>query len=84
MTADDAVELCRLSRPRTVVPVHYEGWSHFQQGRAAIERVVRRRRSRGAGLLGRSRHAARHRLLIVVGLPQACVEIRRLGATIRR
>lgn len=38
MTAREAVELCRLMRPQTVVPVHYEGWSHFQQGRAAAER----------------------------------------------
>ena len=35
MTAGDAVELCRLVRPRTVLPVHYEGWSHFRQGREA-------------------------------------------------
>jgi L-ascorbate metabolism protein UlaG (beta-lactamase superfamily) len=39
MTADRAVELCRLVRPRTVVPVHYEGWAHFRQGRAGIERA---------------------------------------------
>jgi L-ascorbate metabolism protein UlaG (beta-lactamase superfamily) len=38
MTAKDAVELCRLVRPRTVVPIHYEGWSHFREGREAIER----------------------------------------------
>jgi L-ascorbate metabolism protein UlaG (beta-lactamase superfamily) len=37
MTARDAVELIGLVRPRTVVPVHYEGWSHFKQGRRAIE-----------------------------------------------
>ncbi|WBB68632.1 MBL fold metallo-hydrolase [Micromonospora sp. WMMD812] len=38
MTARDAVALCQAVRPRTVVPVHYEGWRHFQQPRAAIER----------------------------------------------
>ena len=38
MTARDAVALCELVRPRTVVPVHYEGWKHFREGRAAIER----------------------------------------------
>jgi L-ascorbate metabolism protein UlaG (beta-lactamase superfamily) len=38
MTARQAVEVCRLVRPRTVVPVHYEGWSHFRQGRSAAER----------------------------------------------
>jgi L-ascorbate metabolism protein UlaG (beta-lactamase superfamily) len=38
MTAREAVELCGLVRPRTAIPVHYEGWSHFRQGREAIER----------------------------------------------
>ena len=37
MTAAEAVELCELLRPRTVVPIHYEGWKHFRQGREAIE-----------------------------------------------
>jgi hypothetical protein len=40
MTAGDGVELCDELRPRTVVPVHYEGWSHFGDGRAEIERAV--------------------------------------------
>ncbi len=34
----DAVELCGLVHPRTVIPIHYEGWKHFRQGREAIER----------------------------------------------
>jgi non-heme chloroperoxidase len=38
MTARQAVEFCRLSRPRITIPIHYEGWQHFRQGRAAIER----------------------------------------------
>jgi L-ascorbate metabolism protein UlaG (beta-lactamase superfamily) len=38
MTAREAVELCRLIGPRTAIPVHYEGWEHFRQDRAAIER----------------------------------------------
>jgi L-ascorbate metabolism protein UlaG (beta-lactamase superfamily) len=38
MTAREAVQLCRLVRPRTAIPVHYEGWTHFHQGRDAIER----------------------------------------------
>jgi L-ascorbate metabolism protein UlaG (beta-lactamase superfamily) len=38
MTADDAVELCSLLGARVVVPVHYEGWSHFQQARDEIDR----------------------------------------------
>jgi L-ascorbate metabolism protein UlaG (beta-lactamase superfamily) len=42
MTAQDAVELCGLVRPRTVIPIHYEGWTHFRQGREAIEREFAR------------------------------------------
>jgi L-ascorbate metabolism protein UlaG (beta-lactamase superfamily) len=38
MTAREAVELCRLIRPHTAIPVHYEGWKHFQQPRPVIER----------------------------------------------
>jgi L-ascorbate metabolism protein UlaG (beta-lactamase superfamily) len=37
MTARDAVELCSVIRPRTAIPIHYEGWKHFREGRAAIE-----------------------------------------------
>jgi L-ascorbate metabolism protein UlaG (beta-lactamase superfamily) len=40
MTARDAAELCRLLRPRTAVPIHYEGWGHFREGREAIEREL--------------------------------------------
>src|SRR4051812_15122040 len=39
MTAEDAVELCRLIRPHTAIPIHYEGWKHFRQGRETIERT---------------------------------------------
>ena len=42
MTAKDAVELCRVINPRTAIPIHYEGWKHFQQGREAIERAFAR------------------------------------------
>ena len=37
MTAHDAVELCELIAPRTAIPIHYEGWKHFREGREAIE-----------------------------------------------
>jgi L-ascorbate metabolism protein UlaG (beta-lactamase superfamily) len=37
MTASQAVELCGLLEPRTVIPIHYEGWKHFRQGRDAVE-----------------------------------------------
>ena len=41
MTIDDGIELCRSITPRVAIPVHYEGWSHFRQGRDAIERALR-------------------------------------------
>jgi len=37
MTAAEGAELSRLTGARTVLPVHYEGWGHFSQGRAAVE-----------------------------------------------
>ncbi|GAA0222544.1 MBL fold metallo-hydrolase [Cryptosporangium japonicum] len=37
MTAADGAELCELVRARTVLPVHYEGWSHFSEGRSVVE-----------------------------------------------
>ena len=40
MTAADGVVLCDELHPRTVVPVHYEGWSHFGDGRSEIERAL--------------------------------------------
>ena len=40
MTAAEAVELCRRVRPRTAIPIHYEGWKHFREGRDAIEREL--------------------------------------------
>ena len=40
MTARQAIELCSLIRPRTAIPVHYEGWKHFQESREKIEREL--------------------------------------------
>jgi L-ascorbate metabolism protein UlaG (beta-lactamase superfamily) len=37
MTGTQAARLVDLVRPRVAVPVHYEGWSHFKDGRASIE-----------------------------------------------
>jgi L-ascorbate metabolism protein UlaG (beta-lactamase superfamily) len=37
LTASEAVELCGQIKPRTAIPIHYEGWKHFRQGREAIE-----------------------------------------------
>jgi L-ascorbate metabolism protein UlaG (beta-lactamase superfamily) len=39
MSGPQGVELCELLRPHTVIPVHYEGWSHFTQGRDTIEKA---------------------------------------------
>jgi L-ascorbate metabolism protein UlaG (beta-lactamase superfamily) len=39
LTAEDAAELCGDLKPRTVIPIHYEGWKHFRQGRDEIERA---------------------------------------------
>jgi L-ascorbate metabolism protein UlaG (beta-lactamase superfamily) len=40
MTGREAVELCRLVKPRTAIPIHYEGWAHFREGREAVEREL--------------------------------------------
>ncbi|HXE46629.1 MAG TPA: MBL fold metallo-hydrolase [Conexibacter sp.] len=40
MTARDAIELTRLTQPRTAIPIHYEGWKHFREGRDALEREL--------------------------------------------
>lgn len=42
MTARKALELCRIARPHTAIPVHYEGWKHFQQSRTIMEREFAR------------------------------------------
>ena len=53
LTGAEAVELCALLKPATVIPVHYEGWKHFREGRAAAERAF----AEAAG----PRHLARDR-----------------------
>src|SRR4051794_4435816 len=40
MTAHEAVELIGLLHPHVAVPIHYEGWGHFREGRDAIEREL--------------------------------------------
>ncbi|GAB2625135.1 MBL fold metallo-hydrolase [Paractinoplanes abujensis] len=37
MTGRDAYALCTRIKPRRIIPVHYEGWSHFHEGRAQID-----------------------------------------------
>lgn len=39
LTAADAVRVTRELDPRTVVPLHFEGWKHFRQGREEVERA---------------------------------------------
>ena len=42
MDVDDAIELCEPASPHTILPVHYEGWSHFTEHRAEIEAQLAR------------------------------------------
>jgi L-ascorbate metabolism protein UlaG (beta-lactamase superfamily) len=37
MTGADAAELCLALAPRTVVPIHFDGWSHFREARSAAQ-----------------------------------------------
>jgi L-ascorbate metabolism protein UlaG (beta-lactamase superfamily) len=40
MTAHEAIELMGSVRPRAAIPIHYEGWKHFREGRDAIEAAL--------------------------------------------
>jgi L-ascorbate metabolism protein UlaG (beta-lactamase superfamily) len=40
MTAADAVELVGELKPRTAIPIHYEGWKHFREGRDGVEAAI--------------------------------------------
>jgi L-ascorbate metabolism protein UlaG (beta-lactamase superfamily) len=40
LTGAEAVELCQQIRPHTAIPIHYEGWKHFREGREAVEREL--------------------------------------------
>jgi L-ascorbate metabolism protein UlaG (beta-lactamase superfamily) len=40
MTGRRAVQLGELARPRVAVPVHYEGWAHFADGRAGLDKAI--------------------------------------------
>jgi L-ascorbate metabolism protein UlaG (beta-lactamase superfamily) len=42
MNGDDAAELVGLLKPRVVVPVHFEGWSHFDQQETALHEALGR------------------------------------------
>ncbi|GAA2207114.1 MBL fold metallo-hydrolase [Nonomuraea monospora] len=45
MTARQAVRLHEAIKPRTVLPVHYEGWQHFRENRDGVERELAGRSS---------------------------------------
>jgi L-ascorbate metabolism protein UlaG (beta-lactamase superfamily) len=40
MNAEEAVELCGALDPTTIVPLHFEGWKHFRQGRSKAQAVL--------------------------------------------
>ena len=39
MTAEEAVAFARMSPDTHIVPIHYEGWAHFMEGRDVIEQT---------------------------------------------
>lgn len=39
MTAGEAVEVARVFTNAVIVPLHYEGWAHFSEGRADIAKA---------------------------------------------
>ena len=39
LTAEDGVEVARAFPEAALIPVHFEGWAHFTQGRAEVERA---------------------------------------------
>jgi L-ascorbate metabolism protein UlaG (beta-lactamase superfamily) len=41
MTAAEAVEFARLAPQARIVPIHYEGWAHFTEGRDLIAETFR-------------------------------------------
>ncbi len=40
MNGAEAIELTGLLEPAVAVPIHYEGWKHFRQGRDEVEREL--------------------------------------------
>jgi L-ascorbate metabolism protein UlaG (beta-lactamase superfamily) len=38
MDARDGVRAARTLKPRTIIPIHYEGWKHFLEGKSLIEK----------------------------------------------
>ena len=50
MDSRDAVKAARALRPETIIPIHYEGWKHFQEGKTTLDKELG-----AAGLRGRVR-----------------------------
>lgn len=48
MTAEEAVQAARAFQNATIVPIHFEGWAHFSEGREDIAGAFRK-----AGISGR-------------------------------
>lgn len=40
MTGHEAAKIVDIVQPRVAVPVHYEGWSHFKDGRLRIDQAL--------------------------------------------
>ena len=40
MTGREAIELTGLVKPKLAIPIHYEGWRHFREGRETVEREL--------------------------------------------
>jgi L-ascorbate metabolism protein UlaG (beta-lactamase superfamily) len=40
MTAREMIDLAGSLNANTLIPIHYEGWKHFREGREAIERQL--------------------------------------------
>jgi L-ascorbate metabolism protein UlaG (beta-lactamase superfamily) len=44
MDARELAQLAAVLKPTQLIPIHYEEWSHFQEGRSALEAGLRERR----------------------------------------
>ena len=42
LTADEGVEVARAMPDAVIIPLHFEGWAHFTESRAEIERSFAR------------------------------------------
>ena len=58
MNAAEAIRVAEEFGLSALVPIHYEGWKHFRQGQAAVERAFARSRDREPGPLAEAGGAA--------------------------